>query len=155
MDERHFDVELTRDRAYAFTARFDQPDSGELRIDEPVPLGEGTAPNATRVLGAAIGHCLGSSLLFCLGKARVDVRDLTVRVRGTVTRNDAGRLRITDLRVTLQPVVRAGERERLGRCVSLFEDFCIVTSSVRNGVPIHVEVDPKSEDHAHARGNGS
>jgi organic hydroperoxide reductase OsmC/OhrA len=142
MDERHFDVELTRDRAFAFTARFDSADLGELRIDEPVPLGQGDGPNASRVLGAAIGHCLGASLLFCLGKARVDVSDLTVRVHGTVTRNDAGRLRITDLRVTLHPTVRAGERERLGRCVSLFEDFCIVTSSVRNGIAVHVEVEP-------------
>ena len=154
MDERHFDVELTRDRAYAFTARFDSAELGELRIDEPPPLGKGDGPNGSRVLGAAIGHCLGASLLFCLGKARVDVSDLTVRVRGSVTRNDAGRLRITDLRVTLHPTVRAGERERLGRCVSLFEDFCIVTSSVRKGIPVHVEVEP-AEAEAFARGDAS
>jgi organic hydroperoxide reductase OsmC/OhrA len=142
MDERHFAVELTRDRSYTFTARFDDQDLGELHVDETPPLGAGRGPNPTRVFGAAIGHCLASSLLFCLGKARVDVTDLRVRVHGTVTRNDAGRLRITDLRVTLVPAVRAGERERLGRCVGLFEDFCIVTSSVRGGIPIHVEVEP-------------
>lgn len=155
MDEQHFDVELKRDSAFAFTARFDNPDAAALGIDEPAPLGAGTGPNATRVLGAAIGHCLGASLLFCLGKARVDVSDLTVRVHGTVTRNDAGRLRVTDLRVELHPLVRAADRERLGRCVDLFEDFCIVTASVRNGIPIHVEVDPRSEGHTHARGHAS
>jgi organic hydroperoxide reductase OsmC/OhrA len=156
MDERHFSVELTRDRSYAFTARFDDPDLGELKLDESPPLGARHGPNPTRVLGAAVGHCLASSLLFCLSKARVDVSDLTVRVNGTVTRNDAGRLRITDLRVTLVPAVRSAERERFGRCVGLFEDFCIVTSSVRGGIPIHVEVEPTdAAEDAHVAGGSS
>ena len=29
---------------------------------------------------------------------------------------------------------------RLGRCENLFEDFCIVTQSVRRGIPVNVTV---------------
>jgi organic hydroperoxide reductase OsmC/OhrA len=142
MDERRFVVRLTRRQNYEFAASFDQDDVPELLIDEPAPLGAGHGPNASRVLGAAVGHCLASSLLFCLGKARVPVADLGVQVEGTVSRNEAGRLRITGLSVTLSPTLAPADRERIRRCVDLFEDFCIVTGSVRQGVPVRVEVTP-------------
>jgi len=29
---------------------------------------------------------------------------------------------------------------RLERCASLFEDFCVVTESVRKGIPVNVSV---------------
>ena len=38
------------------------------------------------------------------------------------------------------------DRERIQRCVDLFEDFCTVTASVRDGIPVHVEVAPTSGD---------
>jgi uncharacterized OsmC-like protein len=142
MDERRFQVTLSRRRQYEFAARYDDPRMPELLLDEPPPLGGGGGPNAARVLGAALGHCLAASLLSCLGKGRVDVGDLEVRVDGTVTRNEQGRLRIGNLQVTLAPSVPAGARERLSRCVDLFEDFCVVTASVRQGIPVHVQVTP-------------
>jgi organic hydroperoxide reductase OsmC/OhrA len=113
-------------------------------LDEPPPLGRGGGPNPTRMLGVAVGACLSASLLFCLGKARVDVAAFETTVEGTVARNDEGRLRISELRVTLSPAVREADRERMQRCLGLFEDFCTVTASVRRGVPIHVEVAPTS-----------
>ena len=138
---RRFRVTLTRSQDYQFTVTFDErwPD---LLTDEPAPLGRDGGPTATRMLGAAVGNCLAVSLLFCLDKARVSVSDLAVTVEGTVARNDEGRLRITDLNVALAPTVPAAEHERLQRCVDLFEDFCIVTASVRNGIPVHVDVQP-------------
>ncbi len=142
MDERHFAVTLSRRHDYEFTVAFDEGGPTDLTIDEPPPLGLAHGPSASRVLGAAVGHCLGSSLLFCLGKARVAVADLGVRVAGTIARNDAGRFRITDLKVILSPAVAHADRERIHRCVTLFEDFCIVTASVRQGIPVHVEVAP-------------
>lgn len=142
MEERHFAVTLSRRQDYEFTVAFDEGYATDLAIDEPPPLGAGHGPNASRVLGAAVGHCLAASLLFCLGKARVTVADLGVRVDGTIARNDAGRFRITGLNVRLSPTVTAADRERINRCVALFEDFCIVTGSVRQGISVHVEVTP-------------
>lgn len=143
MPEGHqFRVTLSRQHAYAFAARFDRDDWAPLQLDEPPPIGDGEGPNPTRLLGAAVGNCLAVSLLFCLTKARVRVDDMEVTVEGTVARNDAGRLRVADLRVALAPVVPAEEQERMTRCLDLFEDFCIVTGSVRQGIPIHVQVTP-------------
>ena len=142
MDERRFTVRLTRRHDYEFAAAFDQDDVPGLVIDEPPPLGAGRGPDASRVLGAAVGHCLASSLLFCLAKARVPVADLGVQVEGTVARNEAGRLRITGLSVTRSPTAAPTDRERIKRCADLFEDFCTVTGSVRQGIPVRVEVTP-------------
>lgn len=137
-----FSVTLSREAGYAFRASFDHPDLPPLLLDEPEPLGTGRGPSAARALGAAVGHCLAASLLFCVSKARVDVSDVEVRVDGTIARNPQGRLRVTELRVTLSPTVQRADRERIARCLDLFEDFCIVTGSVRQGIPVHVEVTP-------------
>ena len=142
MEQRQFAVTLSRRHDYEFTVAFDDPYPVDLAIDEPPPLGGGQGPSASRVLGAAVGHRLAASLLFCLGKARVTLADLRVRVEGTISRNDAGRFRITELKVMLSPTVAPADRERINRCITLFEDFCIVTASVRQGIPVHVEVAP-------------
>ena len=44
------------------------------------------------------------------------------------------------MHVKLHPDVAAGDVERMSRCLGLFEDFCIVTQSVRDGVDVQVEV---------------
>jgi organic hydroperoxide reductase OsmC/OhrA len=147
MDERHFTVTLSRRHDYEFGVGFEEDYPTDLALDEPPPLGAGHGPNASRILGAALGHCLAASLLFCLGRARVAVADLGVRVEGTITRNDAGRLRLADLKVTLAPAIVHTDRERINRCLALFEDFCIVTASVRQGIPVKVDVAPTELEH--------
>jgi len=146
MEAKQFRVTMSRREGFAFSAGFDDDAWPAVLVDEPAPLGQGAGPNPTRLLGAAVGTCLSASLLFCLGKARVDVGAFESVVEGTVARADDGRLRITELRVTLAPSVRDADRERMQRCLSLFEDFCTVTASVRKGIPVHVEVAPTSGD---------
>jgi organic hydroperoxide reductase OsmC/OhrA len=109
-------------------------------MDEPPPLGEGRGPNAARILGAAIGHCLSASLLFCLKKTRVEVSAMETKVTGTVERNEKGRLRIGTIRVQLSPEIAREDRVRIGRCLEMFEDYCIVTQSVRKGIEVDVQV---------------
>lgn len=146
MEAKQFRVVMSRREGFEFSAAFDNDAWPALTVDEPPPTGKGEGPNPVRVLGAAVGACLSASLLFCLEKARVHVDGFASTVEGTVARNDEGRLRVAELRVTLAPEVGDADRERMQRCVSLFEDFCIVTASVRRGIPIHVAVAPTSSD---------
>jgi len=88
-----------------------------------------------------VGSCLSASLLYCLRKSRVEVAELRTKVEGTIVRNERGRLRIGGLRVRLAPEVTQEQRERMGRCLDLFQDFCIVTESVRTGIAVDVEVE--------------
>jgi len=126
---------------YEFTASFAQfPDGRPILLDELPPLGEGHGPNATALLAAAIGNCLAASLAFCLRKSRVELRDLKAEVTARVTRNQAGRMRVAGIEVELTPGLDPGQLERLDRCSKLFEDFCVVTASVRQGIPVSVKV---------------
>ncbi|HEY8370365.1 MAG TPA: OsmC family protein [Thermodesulfobacteriota bacterium] len=131
-----------RERGYRFRIRFDQAGVPDLVTDEPPPLGNGEGPNPARLLAAAVGNCLAASLLFCLTRARIEVGGLTATVDATLGRNEQGRLRVTGMRVVLAPEVPAEARDRMARCLEIFESFCIVTESVRKGIDVTVEVEP-------------
>jgi organic hydroperoxide reductase OsmC/OhrA len=143
-EPRTFALDLTFKEGYEFAVDFARPGIAPLMVDEQPPIGAGRGPNPARILATAVGHCLASSFLFCVRKSRVEVTALAVRVEGTIVRNERGRLRLGGLRVRLAPGVRAEDRERLGRCLEIFEDFCIVTQSVRAGLDVQVEVVPQA-----------
>lgn len=136
-----FEVGLTLRDGYAFTVDFAAGEGPPLVVDELPPLGEANGPNPARLLAAAVGSCLSASLLFCLRKSRVEVSQLRTTVSGSIVRNERGRLRIGGIRVRLAPEVTAEQRARMGRCLDLFQDFCIVTESVRGGIAVDVTVE--------------
>jgi organic hydroperoxide reductase OsmC/OhrA len=140
-ETRDYKVDLRFVRGYEFVATFPEGEAlPPIVFDEPPPLGEGSGPNAAAVLAAAVGNCLAASFAFCLRKARVEPVDLTAAVVARVARNEQGRFRISSIDVELTPEVRESDRPRLERCERLFEDFCIVTESVRRGIPVNVKV---------------
>src|SRR6266508_5567496 len=111
---------LTREEGSRFRVRFDQDGMGELVTDEPSPLGAGQGPDPSRLLAAAIGNCLAASLLFCLGKARLEVRGLEASVETTIGRSPDGRLRIEKVDVRRVPTVSAEGKAQMGRCLGRF-----------------------------------
>ena len=140
-ETKDYKVSLRFERGYEFVATF--PDNESLPpivFDEPPPLGEGAGPNATAVLAAAIGNCLAASFAFCLRKVRLEPLDVTADVVAHVARNEHGRFRIKSIDVELAPSVLESDKPRMQRCEQLFEDFCIVTESVRRGIPVNVKV---------------
>lgn len=140
MDEP-FQVRLSREAGYRFRASFPGTELEELLVDEPAPLGEGRGPNPSRLLALAVVDCLSASLLFCLSKSRVEARDLRASAAGRMERNERGRWRIAGIDVVIVLDVDDQDRPRLEKCLKLFEDFCVVTASVRQGVPISVRVE--------------
>ena len=141
-DSREHHVTLRFTRGYEFVANFE--DAGgptSIFFDEPPPLGDGFAPNAAAVLGAAVGDCLSASLVFCLRKVRLEPLDVTAHVVTHVTRNEKGRFRISGIDVEIKPQFSVTDHARLQRCEALFEDFCVVTESVRHGIPVNVTIE--------------
>ncbi len=141
-----FTMDLQED--YRFLVDFDQEGVAPLLIDEPEPQGAGAGPNAARMLAAAVGNCLSASALYCLRRARIEVRGMRTTVSGSLGRNEAGRLRIDGINVRIEPVVDESERPRMRRCLELFEDFCVVTQSVRQGIEVDVAVTPVGQEQA-------
>ena len=146
--EKVMTVRLTLDHGYQFVATYpDSPSAGPVVLDESRPLGEGTGPNPAALLATAIGNCLASSLLFCLRKARVQPDTLTAVAEAHMVRIEAGRYRIGRVDVELCPEVEDAQLGGLARCEDLFEDYCIVTESVRHGIEVNVSVCPRVPAH--------
>jgi organic hydroperoxide reductase OsmC/OhrA len=140
-ENKVFVTKLSRIANYQFKANFDTPKDFEVLIDEPEPIGKGSAPSASQFLAAAVGNCLSASLLFCLEKAKIDLGEFNTEVKTVMHRNEKGRWRIASIEVKLKPQIEHRDIIRSKRCLELFEDFCIVTQSVRNGINVDVDID--------------
>jgi len=136
-----FTVSVDQVSDYEFRVDFNTEELSPITVDEDPPLGKHAGPSPSRLLAAAIGSCLQSSLLFCTRKARVDVKHLRGEVRVQIARNEDRRLRVSNVEVTIHPDIAAEDRERAKRCMELFQDFCTVTESIRDGIPVDVKVD--------------
>lgn len=137
MPDMEFTLQLSRQQDYRFSVEFDLAGVPDLQLDEPAPLGAGAGPNASRLLAAAVANCLSASLLFCLGKFKQEPGKIIAQVKGHLIRNEKGRLRVGGFDVD----IRLGQSvERLAHCAEQFEDFCVVTDSVRHGIPVNVRV---------------
>ena len=140
----HLTMELQD--GYRFLVDFHQDGVAPLVMDEPAPLGDGSGPNAARMLAAGVGNCLSASVLYCLRRARSDVHAMRTTVTTAMRRTDAGRLRLCAIRVLIVPVVDAADQVRMRRCLELFEDFCVVTQSVRGGIDVDVVAQAAGRD---------
>jgi uncharacterized OsmC-like protein len=139
-EEKTLIVELERLQDYSFKIDFGHEGMEALITDEEVPLGKGVGPNPSMLLAAAMGNCISSSLLFCLKKARAEVKGMKTRVNARMTRNEKGRWRITGMDIELNAEVDKEYISQMDRCVALFEEFCIVSKSVEQGIPFKVRV---------------
>lgn len=139
-DEHTFRLGLERVQNFEFQVQFGD-DLAPLTVDEPEPLGGGKGPNASRLLGAAVGNCLSASLLFCLEKARIPLEGMRTEVTGHLERNERGRWRVVKLDVHITLNIPHEDPQRVGRCLGVFEDYCVVTASVRKGIPVSVRVE--------------
>jgi organic hydroperoxide reductase OsmC/OhrA len=139
-------VRLSLDHDYQFVATFPDTAAVPLVVDETPPVGAGHGPNPAALLATAIGNCLAASLLFCLRKAHIPVEALSVGAEASLARNSAGRYRIAGVTVQIEPQVAGIDLARLERCQHLFEDFCIVTESVRHGIDVQISVTPRAAE---------
>lgn len=138
--EQSIELSLEQVADYEFRVRFDGTTVPELTTDEAPPLGAGAGPNPTRLLLAGVANCLAASLLFAMRKFRNTPGTLRAKARAQVARNAAGRWRVVGIEVDVQLADAAGAIQNLERALEQFEDFCVVTESVRSGVPVTVQV---------------
>jgi uncharacterized OsmC-like protein len=137
-------VDLEQVEKYRFTVAFAEAPFPGCTLDEPPPVGGDAGPNPVQSLATAIGHCMSSTLVNTLERARVAVAPIHTTVRATVGVNAKGRRRVRELEVEIhtRPLDEA-DRSRFDHCVEIFEDFCTVSGAVREGVTIHSRVGPQ------------
>ncbi|WP_297905171.1 OsmC family protein [Metallibacterium sp.] len=125
---------------YAFRIEFEGTQLEALLTDEPAPLGHDEGPNPSRLLLAAIGNCMAASLVFALRKFRNQPGPITASVRATPERNAEGRWRIARAEIELHLAEPGAQHAQLERILAQFENFCVVTQSVREGIEVQARV---------------
>lgn len=135
-DNNQFSIQVQLIEDYLF--KIDFGEFGDVLTDEPPPLGSGEGPNPARLVAAAVGNCLCASLLFSLRKQKDSPGQVSATVEGELERQD-GRWRIGQLNVVLE-VENPQNLPHLSTALEQFEDFCVVTQSIRSGIPVNVRV---------------
>ena len=141
VQQTEFKIEIELIDKLQFNVKFDLPDASDLLMDEPPVFGgSGLGPNASRAIAAGVSNCLSASLAFCLRKTKADLKGMKTVATGIVGREE-GVLRLQKIDVKIYP--KLGNKEdmaKLERCKGLFEKYCIVTESIRKGLPVNVEI---------------
>lgn len=135
-----FVVEIEQVEDYEFRVRLDKAQYPELMLDAPAPVGKDVNPSPSRLLAAAMGHCMASGLLFCGRKLGVTLGPIRARVRTEIVRNERGFRRIGRMTVEIDADALDGDRDLIERCARTFEDYCMVSQSVREGVEVEVRL---------------
>ncbi|MBI4290527.1 MAG: OsmC family protein [Betaproteobacteria bacterium] len=130
---------LTQEQDFRFAIAF-ADGIPQIHGDEPPPLGKSTGPSPMHLLAAAVGNCLSASLLFALRKFKQNPEPIQTAVAVTVDRNAENRLRVMNINVKLTLGAPGESLAHLDRALGQFEEFCTVSQSVRQGIPITVEV---------------
>lgn len=132
-------VNLQQIDNYQFNVNF-EGDVPALTTDEPAPLGQGLGPSPVQLLAAAVGNCLTDSLLFALRKYKQNAEPLHTEIRAHVGRNEKDRMRVLQIEAHLHLGVTLASLEHMERILGHFENFCTVTQSVAQGLPIKLSV---------------
>lgn len=109
----------------------------ETHKDEVDMLG----PNPSRMLGMAILGCLSASFIFCLKKREFNLDDLKAEAEVTIARNEKGFWRVKKIDVDINAKIDDPDtRKRADQCKKMFEQYCIVTQAVREGIDVAVKL---------------
>ncbi len=133
-------IELRHQADYRFELDFDHGRSPIVVTDLGPPLGAGAGPDPEKLLASAIATCLSSSLLFALKKFGNAAPPIRARATPALVRNEQKRLRVGHVDVELDLGVPAASLKSLERALATFEDFCVVTQSVRAAIPVNVRI---------------
>lgn len=98
-------------------------------------------PNPSRLLGLALLGCLSASFIFCLKKKNLTLDDLNATAELTIARNKMGFWRVMKVDVDINMEISdPAIRKRADQCKKMFEQYCVVTQAVREGINVEVNL---------------
>ena len=138
--ERSGPIHLVLEQAYQFNVEFGLVDVPALVTDATPPLGQARGPDSEMLLVASVANCLCASLAFALRKFKNDSVSMSATASAQLTRNEQGRQRVQSIQVDIRLEAPASALRLWERALAQYEDFCVVTQSVRAAIPISVRV---------------
>ncbi|MFX0139609.1 MAG: OsmC family protein, partial [Candidatus Hodarchaeota archaeon] len=115
----------------------------KIYIDERQRKGTdklGTSP--VKLLALSVLGCLAASFEFCLEKRDFSLNGLDGTAEVTISRNDKGFWRVKKINIDLNPMVDDIKmHKRADQCKKFFEQYCIISESLRKGFEVNVNLD--------------
>ncbi len=144
-DVHEYTIEMERKDKFKFLVDFGKESIPNLLMDETedVPGGENKGPTASMLLASAIGNCLSASLTFCLMKNKIELKNLKTKIIVKRQRNEEGFWRIPEVDVIILPSLDNPDDKKYKRCVDIFKKYCVVTSSVEDGIKVNIDIQEK------------
>jgi uncharacterized OsmC-like protein len=142
-------VDLKLEKDLIFKADLGYDKVRELIIDETMN-GETQkcGPDAAELLAMAILGCLNASFIFCLQKRNLSLDELHAHAVVSFKKIEKGYTRIDKIDVKIVPKSKDPTViKRISQCIKeiksgnmFFEETCIITESVRQGIEVNVNV---------------
>ena len=102
---------------------------------------EKIGPSPTKLLALSVLGCLAASFSFCLQKKSFSLSGLEGKAEVTIARNDKGFWRVKKIDVEMNPKIDTPEmRKRADQCRKFFEQYCIISESLRTGFEVNVNL---------------
>lgn len=152
-DGKKIVVSLRQIKDYQFRAEFGD-ETPAIITDEPAPLGSGQGPSPVQLLVTAVGNCLTDSLQFAMRKFKQNVEPLATNVEAMVGRNAENRLRVLSIDASITLGVGAEAIEHRERILGQFENFCTVTQTIAQSVPVKLTVFDANGNVIHTSASG-
>lgn len=142
-DESKLKVGLTLEEEMIFKCDLGQIKMQNLYIDEKNSKeADKIGPNPSRLLALAVLGCLAASFTFCMQKKNFTLNDLEGKAEVIIKRNQKGFWRVKKINITINPKIEDPKmRKRADQCRKMFEQYCIVTQAVREGIEVNVNLD--------------
>ena len=99
-------------------------------------------PSPVKLLAISVLGCLVASYSFCLQKRNFSISDLGGSAEVILARNDNNFWRVKKIDIKIKPKIENPEmRKRADQCKKLFEQYCIISESLRNGIVVDVDLE--------------
>ncbi|MHA1273308.1 MAG: OsmC family protein [Promethearchaeota archaeon] len=114
-----------------------------IHIDEPKSFhGTNLGPSSVEYLLIGIGGCIGSTFIYCFRKNKIEIENFSIIVDGQLKHiGPKNRLRLINVDVFIDFKPKPGqEKEKIELCKKIYEEHCIVSNSIKAGLPINVKM---------------
>ena len=119
-----------------------------IHLDEPESFhGNDIGPSPVEYFLIGIGGCLGSTFTYCLKKQGIKIDALDVVVDGQL-KHLGPKMSLQLVNIEAELIITAKDGESSGKieqCIKTFRDYCIVSNSITQGVPLDVTVSKKGK----------
>ncbi|MFW9879020.1 MAG: OsmC family protein [Candidatus Thorarchaeota archaeon] len=102
---------------------------------------EKIGPSPAKLLALSVLGCLSASFSFCIQKKNYSLSGFEGKAEVKIARNEKGFWRVKNIDIELNPKIDTPEmRRRADQCRKFFEQYCIISESLRTGFDVNVSL---------------